>query len=145
VKLNRTWLAALPALAVLLVSSCAGAAVSDEYVIQNDPGHVEHVEGSDEAHVSLTEEAAERLRVRTTSVTQSGQGLVVPARATFVDTEGVWWVYKSVGPNEFVRHEITFDRTENGRVFLSDGPPRGTEVVSVGVMELYGIEEEVGH
>jgi hypothetical protein len=35
------------------------------------------------------------------------------------------------------------DRIEGDRVLLTDGPPAGTKVVTVGVTEVYGTELEV--
>jgi hypothetical protein len=144
-KRNRFGLATLPVIAALLLSSCAEA-VSDEYVVLNEPGSVEPIEGTDLARVTLDEGAAERLELRTTAVAKSAGGvLVVPSAAVFVDTEGVWWVYTNPEPNVFVRHEIGLERSDGGVAFLSSGPAPGTEVVTVGVPELYGVEAEVDH
>lgn len=140
---RRASLAALP-LAVSLLASC-GDATSDEYVIEDDPGSVEHVEGSDIGRVTLTDGAAGRLGVRTTPVTRVGQRLAVPDRAVFADPDGAWWVYTNPAPGVYVRHEIRLARHRQGLTLLSSGPGAGTEVVTVGVAELYGIEAEVGH
>lgn len=136
-------LAALPIVTGLL-ASCAGA-TSDEYVIENDPGSVEHVEGSDLGRVTLTDGAAGRLELRTTEVVRQGRHLAVPDKAVFVDPEGAWWVYTNPEPGVYVRHEIAMARQRNGLVLFSSGPAVGTDVVTVGVAELYGIEAEVGH
>jgi hypothetical protein len=128
----------------ILVTSCAGA-VSDEYVIENDPGGVEHIEGSELSRVSLTEQAMERLDVQTAEVDRSGRGAVVPQAAVFVDPDGRWWVYTNPEPLVFVRHEIEIEREVGREVLLSNGPRPGTHVVVVGVAELYGIEAEVSH
>jgi hypothetical protein len=93
----------------------------------------------------MEQEAAERLSIATTAVTERGDHLVVPASATFVDTEGHWWVYTNPEPLVFVRHEVTVADETGGNVFLSEGPPAGTEVVTTGVPEIYGVEDEVGH
>jgi hypothetical protein len=37
------------------------------------------------------------------------------------------------------------ERVEGDNAYLSDGPPVGTVVASVGVAELYGTEFQVGH
>lgn len=137
-------LAALALAAATLLGSCAEAP-SDAYVIQNDPGHVEHVDGSEVGTVTLDEGAAERLELVTAAVTEKGKWLVVPDAAVFVDPEGVWWVYTAPEPNVYVRHEIGLDHQADGRSMLTSGPPAGTEIVTVGVAELYGIEAEVGH
>lgn len=135
---------ALLAATAFLLSGCAGP-VSDAYVIENDPGRVEHVDGSELGRVTLTEAAAERLRVATVPVTRVDGRLVVPATAIFVDPEGTWWVYTNPEPFVYVRHEIAVARENDDRAFLSSGPAPGVDVVTVGVAELYGVEAEVGH
>jgi Cu/Ag efflux pump CusA len=134
---------ALPVLATLLLSSCAGA-VADEYTIEHEPAHVESIAGSDTARITLEKRAAERLAIQTTTVEEAANGLVVPSSAVFVDPEGHWWVYTNPEPLVFVRHEIDLDRQAGGRAYLSSGPPAGTKVVTVGVPELSGIEEGIG-
>ena len=42
----------------------------------------------------------------------------------------------------FVRRQIAVDRIQGEQVVLSDGPPSGALVVTVGVAELYGSESE---
>jgi hypothetical protein len=127
-----------------VLSSC-GAAASDAYVIQNDPGHVEPIPGSDLGLVTLADGAAERLQILTTEVVAVGNRLVVPSEAVFVDPSGVWWVFTSPEPDHFVREEIGLLRQRDGEALLATGPGAGTEVVIRGVAELYGIEQSVGH
>jgi hypothetical protein len=141
---KRVGVAATAAAAALLLTSCAGA-VSDEYVIENDPGSVEHVEGSDLGRVTLTGAAARRLGIQTAEVTRSRGRLVVPAEAVLVDPDGNWWVYTSPRPRQYIRHAVDIVRETDGRAVLSEGPAVGTEVVTVGVAEVYGVEFEVGH
>ena len=136
--------AASAAAVALLLTSCAGA-VSDEYVIQNDPGSVKHVAGSDLGRVTLTEAAADRLGIRTTEVTRSHGRLAVPVESVFVDPEGSWWVYTSPRPRTYIRQAVDIVRETDGKAVLSKGPAPGTEVVTVGVAEVYGVEFEVGH
>lgn len=141
---NRTLLASLTVLGVTLLSACGGA-VTDEYVIENDPGHVKHIEGSDLGRVFLTPAAATRLGIETAAVATAGRRLTVPRTAVFVDAEGVWWVYTNPHPHQFVRHEVRIAHERDDRAFLRFGPSAGTDVVTVGVAELYGVEAEVGH
>lgn len=138
---------ATPAATVILcglLSGCAGT-VSDAYVIADDPGHVEHVDDSEIGRVTLTEQAAARLEISLAPVVARGRHLEVPETAVFVDPEGTWWVYTSPAPLSYVRHEVEIVRDADGRVLLSHGPRAGTEVVDVGVAELYGVEDAVGH
>lgn len=141
---RRTIGLALLPVALTLLAAC-GEQVDDSYVIENDPGQVEHVEGSDLSKVTLTDAAAERLRIETARVTGSSKGLVVPTSAIFVDPDGAWWVYTNPEPYVYVRHEVDVAREHNGRTFLEKGPAAGAHVVTVGVAELYGVEDEVGH
>ena len=127
-----------------LLTTSAGTP-SAPYVIDNDPGSIEHVDGSVSERVILTQEAVKRLRVETTPVARAGKGLTVPDTAIFVDPEGAWWVYTNPEPGVYVRHEIAIKGEHDGRVLLTAGPRAGTDVVTVGVAELYGIEAEVGH
>lgn len=131
------------AVATVLLASCGGK-IDDGYVIGDDPGTVEEIDGTDKVKVMLTDPASHRLRIETTPVIESAQGLVVPATAVFVDGHGHWWVYTNPSPNEFVRAEIKVKHETNNQVILKDGPPVGTEVVTVGVAELYGVEDAGG-
>lgn len=113
------------------------------------PSHVEHIDGSELSRVTLTEKAMQRLDVKTTQVGKvSRRGLAsldVPYSAVLYDTHGKTWVYTSPEPRVFVRHLIDVDRIEGDMAFLKDGPPVGTEVVSVGAAEIFGAEFGVGH
>jgi len=124
-------------LTVLLLSAC-GKTISDEHTIE-DPASFE------DGRVTMTEQAEQRLDIQTTAITSIDGRLVVPSSALIVDPEGVFWVYTSPEPLVFVRERIRVARDEGERAFLTSGPPAGTEVVTVGVPELYGIEYEVGH
>jgi hypothetical protein len=137
-------MAAAPLVPVLLVSGCAGA-MADKYTVEHDPASVQSIAGSDRVQVTLDERAVQRLAVQTTPVQATETGLIVPSAAVFVDPHGAWWVYTNPEPLVFVRHKIGLEREEGGLAYLSSGPPPGTRVVTVGVPELYGVEEAVGH
>ena len=136
--------AGLPILTALLVCSCGGAVV-DSYAIEHEPAVVESIDGSDQVRIILEEQAARRLEIDTTPVEQNATGLAVPSSAVFVDPNGTWWVYTNPEPLVFVRHEIGIEREEAGIAHLSTGPQAGTEVVTVGVPELYGLEDTASH
>ena len=131
----------------LLVSGCAGSMVPEAYTIEYEPASVGAPDASGHPRVHVTEQAARRLGLQTAAVERGkGRRLVVPSAAVFVDPQGQWWVYVNPEPLVFVRHEIELDREDDqGRAFLSAGPPAGTKVVTVGVAELHGVEEEIGH
>ena len=115
------------------------------------PAHVEHIEGEEVSRVTLTEKAAERLAlaldvVRDQRVSRSSAvRKVVPYAAVLYDGSGRTWVYTSPDSLVFVRREIVVDYIEGDLAVLSDGPPAGTRVVTLGATELHGAEFEIGH
>lgn len=70
---------------------------------------------------------------------------VVPYSSVIYDEHGNTFVYTSPEPLTYVRAPVTIDFIEDDVAVLTDGPPNGTKVVSVGAVELYGTEFEVGH
>jgi hypothetical protein len=129
-------------LTALILTACGGA-VSDEYV-REEPYTLEPIEGTDLARVILTESAVERIGIETVPVEKHGSKLVVPNDAVYIDAHGGFWVYTNPEPLVFVRAPIDIVRESSTHAFLADGPPAGTEVVTVGVPELYGTETEFG-
>ncbi len=129
--------------ATLMLAACGGS-VSDEYVIETQPYTLEPVEGQEVLRVILTESAAQHLGIETVAVRKVGSELVVPYDAVYIDAHGGFWVYTNPEPLEFVRAPIDIVRESSTEAFLADGPPEGTQVVTVGVPELYGSETEFG-
>jgi hypothetical protein len=67
----------------------------------------------------------------------------MPYAAVLYDKQGKTFTYTSPKPLVFVRHSITVDHIKGNDAFLSNGPPPGTAVVTVGSQELFGVEYEV--
>jgi hypothetical protein len=114
------------------------------------PATVEHIEGSEFARLTLTERAAQRLRIQTAAVrevatTRAGRRSVVPYAAVLYDAHGSTWVYVSPDSLRYVRHKIDVDYIDGEQAVLSSGPPVGTQVVTVGALQLFGTEFEIGH
>lgn len=130
-------------LATLLLAACGGA-IDDEYVIEEQPYTLEAIEGSEVLKVTLTESAVERLGIQTTPVSESGSRLVVPYDAVYLDSHGKFWVYTNPEPQVYIREPIRITRETSTEAILTDGPSAGTQVVTVGVPELYGTETEFG-
>lgn len=135
-------IAVIPAAAFML-TACGGT-VTDEYVIEEQPYTLEPVEGEDVLRVVLTESAVEHIGVETVPVRQRGSRLVVPYDAVYIDSHGGFWVYTNPEPLVYVRAPIEIARETSTQAFLADGPPAGTQVVTVGAPELYGSETEFG-
>ena len=65
---------------------------------------------------------------------------VVPYSAVYYDGKGTPWVYVNPQPWEFERKRIRIERVVGDLAVLSEGPPVGTAVVTVGAALLYGAE-----
>lgn len=118
--------------------------------VKSEPAKVESVLGTELNRVTLTAKAAERLDIQTVPVRKEWVALsgrvqtVVPYSSVIYGLHGETWVYTSPEPLTFVRHSIIIDYIDADLAVLSDGPPLGTLVVTVGVAELYGIDTGVG-
>jgi hypothetical protein len=116
-----------------LLAACGPKSTGVEKI---EPFKLEVIEGSDFQRVILTEKAAQRLDIQTTSV----NGNVIPYAAVLYGLHGETWTYTNPEPLVFVRQPIVIDRIEGDSAFLSEGPDTGTAVVIIGVAELYGAE-----
>ena len=139
--------AAAAALA-LGVSTMAYPTVGGYADAPGDAASVHVDENTKRAQVTLTEDAANRLGVRTTAMTAAPAGsagkLAMPSAALFYDDAGDTWAYVASQPHVYERQPVTVYAIEGDVVTLSDGPPAGTQVVVVGAAELYGTEVGVG-
>lgn len=139
--------------ATLILAGLPLAACHRESAVHQkvEPAHVEHIDGTELSRLTLTPKAMERLDIQTSVVREaqvtwsSTVRKVVPYAAVLYDASGRTWVYTRPQPHSFVRHQIVVDRIEGDMAVLSDGPPIGTEIVTVGGAELFGTEFEVGH
>jgi hypothetical protein len=141
--INR-WIGLVLIVAALVLPACAPKVSKAEFI---PPSSLEVIEGSDVQRVILTEKAVERLDIQTSSVSDElvngSKRKVVPYAAVIYDLKGGTWVYTNPAPLTFVRESITIDFIEGDQAVLKNGPSTGTEVVTVGVAELYGAETGV--
>ena len=144
-KSKNRWMVGLLILLVLQFWACQK---KDHGHHLEHPSKVEDIPGSEFSRVTFTEKAMERTGVETAAVTQetsSPTKTVVPYGALLYGPEGQTWVYTSPEPRVFIRVEVDVDYIRGNKVYLNEGPPVGTIVVSVGAAEIYGAEFEVGH
>jgi hypothetical protein len=110
------------------------------------PATVERLEGNVPTRLTLTEDAAKRLDVQTIEArvaqASSSSQTAVPYSSIIYDVDGHTWLYTSPKDLTYERTPIVVDHIDGDVVFLSDGPPAGTAVVTRGVAELYGAETE---
>jgi hypothetical protein len=103
---------------------------------------VKPIKGTDTNLVTLSKEASETLGIKTTAIKKEGGREVLPDSALVYAADGHTFTYSSPKPNQYVRAAITVDRIDGGKVILKKGPPAGTNVVTVGSQELFGVENE---
>lgn len=139
----------LLAVVFLWMVSCQKNA--DNYV-EIHPAHIEHIEGSKFSKLELTDKAIERTDIKIGEVAEEMVAhsephatLTVPYGALIYGPHGETWVYTNPASQTYVRAEVKVDFVQGGKVYLLEGPPVGTKVVSQGAAELYGTEYSVGH
>ncbi|MEA1903557.1 MAG: hypothetical protein U9N56_08540 [Actinomycetota bacterium] len=126
--------------AVLVLAAC-----SDEPVQELEPpAHNVPIEGTDRYRVVLTPKAAVRLDIQSLQVAETDLGPAVSSDALILDPDGRFWVYVIPEPLQYERVELVSVRDEGGQAYFDEGPTVGTDVVVVGVPELYGEETGVG-
>lgn len=81
-----------------------------------------------------------RMRVELQIAGSDAKYKVVPYGAVYYDAKGAPWVYLNPRPLVYERQRISVERVVGDQAVLSDGPPVGTPVVTVGAALLYGAE-----
>jgi hypothetical protein len=140
-SLPRSLLAGVVVIAAGLVASACQEVQSN--LVEHQPYQLEPIEGSDLNRVRLSAETAERIDLRTAEVRARGRETFVAHEALIYSPEGGAFVYTMPESLTYVRAPIEVDRVVGGRVFLSDGPPPGAVVVTVGAAELLATEFEI--
>jgi hypothetical protein len=146
---NRVLIAGL-IVAALPLAGCGKKASSYAKV---EPAIVEHAKDSQITRITLTEQAMERIGLKTAPLQEGKvQGdekaaprPFVPDSAVMYVANGETYVYTSPKPRTFVRQAVDIDFIRGGVAVLKKGPPAGTQVVTVGASELFGTEFGVGH
>jgi hypothetical protein len=127
-------------IAVLGVSACAEVPSN---LVEDQPYELEPIEGTDLQRVKLSDETAARIDLQTASVRPAGRGTAVPHAALIYNPDGDVFVYTKPAPQTYVRAPVTVRRVEGAQALLSEGPPAGTVVVTVGAAELLATEYEI--
>ncbi len=139
-KLSRITTAAL-ILAALMLAGCKQDSVAEKY----HPAKLDSTEVKGIMKVTLDARAAERIGLETTELTEEGARKVIPYGALMYDTKGNTWTFTNPSPLVFVRAQVKVSDITGDKVFLTEGPPAGTRVVTVGAPMLMGAEHKYGH
>jgi hypothetical protein len=81
-----------------------------------------------------------RMRVELPLAGSEEKRKVVPYGSVYYDSKGAAWLYVNPKPLVFERQRISVERVVGDLAVLSEGPPVGTSIVSVGAALLYGTE-----
>ncbi len=137
----------LVAAGALSLSACGEASSGYDYetASHHEPAKLEPIKGTDVQRVIFDAVAAKRIGLQTAPILQNGEEKIMPYAALIYDAEGNAYAYTAPEPLTYVRKEIEVDRVDGDSVVLSDSPPAGTKVVTVGAAEVYGTEFEVAH
>jgi hypothetical protein len=142
--------AALSALAALALplAACSGGGGGAE-AAKTPPAKLIAVTGTDQKQVVLTPKAAERIGLQTSPAGEGSHAggpteVVVPYSALVYDAHGAASVYTTPAPLTFLRVPVTIDTIDGNSVYLTQGPPAGTAVVTIGAVELFGSELGIG-
>ena len=123
-------------IAGLVLAGCGGS--SESGTAYEEPVVIEA--SGDLNRLTLTAQAAERLDIQLGSVEQSGSTRSIPYAAVLYEPDGTTWAYTNPDELVYIRASISIERIVDDVAFLSDGPDAGTNVVTVGVAELWGSE-----
>ena len=136
---------ALSALAALALPLGGCAKVKTEEEQGEKAAKVEKIGDTGQSKVILLEQAAKRLGIETAAVSEvDAHHEAVPYSAIIYDAEGHSWVFTTSEKLSYVKAPIAIDRIDGDRAILTEGPPPGTQVVTQGAEELFGVEDGIG-
>jgi hypothetical protein len=119
--------------ALLALAGCATTTSAD--TPSEQPAKVEPIPGSEVSKLTLTQDAIDRLGIKTTPA-----GTTIPLSAVFYDKDGKTWAFTNPEPRTYVRQPVTIASVAGDVATLKSGPAPGTAVVTVGGAELLGAE-----
>jgi hypothetical protein len=107
------------------------------------PYKVTPIDGTDLQRVSMADETAALLPVRTATVQRQGSRKVVPHDALIYNPDGDVFVYTKPKAETYVRAPIEVVQVTGDQAVLSSGPPIGATIVTTGSAELLATEYEI--
>jgi hypothetical protein len=141
-KQSSKWMIVLLIVAGLGATALSACSDSSNEAAADEPASVEPIKGTDYNTIKLSADAAERLGIKTSTVSEKQGRKVVPYAAVSYTPNGGTFVYTSPAERTYVRQPIRVETVRRGEAILSKGPRVGTDVVTVGSAELFGTEYE---
>jgi hypothetical protein len=93
------------------------------------------------SRITLLPKAVSRLDIQTGVISEDSWGRkVAPFSSIIYDLDGGAWVYTVTALWTYVRKPVAVEHVSQDQAYLTEGPPVGTQVVTLGVPELYGTE-----
>jgi hypothetical protein len=132
------------AAAALIGVALAGCGGSTSQTIA-PAARVEHVPGSPADRIVLSAAGAQRIGIQTAPArgVPHESTVTIPFSAVVYDPSGATYAFTSPAPLTFTEVPIAIDHIDGDTAYLRSGPPAGTEVVTVGAEELYGVQTGV--
>ncbi len=124
----------------LALSACSEV---ESNVRETYPYKAEPIKGTDINRVTMADETAGLVPVKTASVRVNGKRKVVPHSALIYNPDGDAFVYTKPKPQTYIRAPVEVVDVVGDRAVLSDGPSAGTTIVSLGAAELLATEYEI--
>ena len=135
------------ALAATLLAVAPAACKQAEAVEQEhyQASKITPAEHGDHPTVTITKLASERVGLETEPIKKAKGGTSIPYAAVLYDAaDGQPYVFVSPKELTFHREDVDIAEVDGDTVVLADGPPVGTQVVTVGVPQIHGAELEFG-
>ena len=148
---RRTILILVVVLPLILFQAWSESAdVKNQTEKKNGPASVEKLDDG-LSRITLTDKAAERLNIKIEKVREENENddddkpkKYIPYSSVLYTSDGNTWVYTNPQPLVFVRARIVIHEIDDDHVVLTEGPPAGTDIVTIGVAELFGAETGLG-
>lgn len=143
-KLQRIGFGLGVAAAVAALTACQGVEAK-ERVFKSESKVSVIEKGDPHKTVTLTQKGIDQIGLKTEIVRGTEEEKVIPYSALLYEADGGHtYVFTNPEGRSYKRGEVKVIRIDADRVFLSEGPPLGSRVVTQGLAQVHGAELEFG-
>ena len=133
----------LTPVALMVAGLIAGCGSSSQPAVPQS-SRVVHVPGSSQTKIVLSAVGAQRIGIRTTRVQGAKAGsIAIPYSAVIYDPDGKTFAFTALSPLSYTEEPIAIGHISGNTAYLRKGLRAGTQVVTVGAEELYGVQSGV--